>query len=59
MNTGVKKPSNYSEKTIEKILDEIGGKGEEKVRTPNIIFLQLESFFDINQMKDITLLRKC
>ena len=55
VNTGVKKPSNYSEKTIEKILDEIGGKGEEKVRTPNIIFLQLESFFDINQMKDITL----
>ncbi|MBQ3545256.1 MAG: LTA synthase family protein [Lachnospiraceae bacterium] len=61
-NTGVKKPSNYSQDTIDEILNKIDdgenvfpGKEEDKevTRTPNIIFLQLESFFDINQVTGI------
>ena len=61
-NTGVKKPSNYSQDTIDEILNKIDdgenvfpGREEDKeiTRTPNIIFLQLESFFDINQVTGI------
>lgn len=61
-NTGVKKPSNYSQDTIDEILNKIdegenifpgNNQNKEITRTPNIIFLQLESFFDINHVKDI------
>lgn len=50
-NTGVSKPDSYSDETIKEIT-----KGEgvgQATNTPNIIFVQLESFFDINNMKDI------
>lgn len=62
-NTGVKKPSNYSQDTIDEILNKIdeeenvfpgnNTEKEEVTRTPNIIFLQLESFFDINKATGI------
>ena len=63
INTGIKKPSNYSEKTIEEITgteDETSPapeeteppkqEEEEEVQTPNIVIVQLESFFDINDV---------
>lgn len=65
VNTGVKKPKDYSQNKIDEILDEIETENKENHEntndddksqpesTPNIIFLQLESFFDINQVKDI------
>lgn len=63
LNTGVKKPSNYSQDTIDEILNKIdkdenvfpGNNTDESEVTnkPNIIFLQLESFFDINKAIDI------
>lgn len=62
-NTGVKKPSDYSQDKIDEILkkieDEKGNfpfQDEETgkvTRKPNIIFLQLESFFDINKASNI------
>lgn len=58
-NTGVKKPSDYSQNKIDEIMDGIHyNKAEnEQLQTPknmpNIIFLQLESFFDINKAKNI------
>ncbi len=62
-NTGVKKPADYSQDKIDEILQKIEGeKGDfpnsneepgEVTRKPNIIFLQLESFFDINKAKNI------
>ncbi|MFQ9515521.1 MAG: LTA synthase family protein [Eubacterium sp.] len=54
INTGVAKPSDYSDQTIKKIVE---GEDEEKKvkKTPNIIFLQLESFFDLNNMTNLTL----
>lgn len=62
-NTGVKKPADYSQDKIDEILQKIDGeKGNfpnsneepgEVTRKPNIIFLQLESFFDINKAKNI------
>ncbi len=62
-NHGVKKPSDYSEDKIDKILDKIEKenpqypqnvkKADEVKNTPNIIFLQLESFFDITKAVNI------
>lgn len=58
-NTGVKKPSDYSENKINEIMDGIHYNKvenellQEPKYKPNIIFLQLESFFDINKVKDI------
>lgn len=65
INTGVKKPKDYSQTTIDEILEQIKTEKndnpvnihpDENTRpkaTPNIIFLQLESFFDINKVKNI------
>ncbi|MDY5578050.1 MAG: LTA synthase family protein [Lachnospiraceae bacterium] len=58
VNVGVKKPKEYSEETIEKIkknLDNAESGAVEDAQTPNIIFLQLESFFDVNKVKDLEL----
>ncbi len=73
INTGIDRPTNYSEETIDHILssdpketadnkDSIllanGGTSDSKiaasVSTPNIIFLQLESFFDPTLVKGVT-----
>lgn len=51
-NTGVEKPSDYSDSTIKKIVDSEEEKKKVK-KKPNIIFLQLESFFDLNNMKNL------
>lgn len=64
INTGIKKPSNYSEQTIAKITGKEDDEPEatvlpqpqeeeKDVLTPNIIIVQLESFFDINNVKDV------
>ncbi|MBQ3424687.1 MAG: LTA synthase family protein [Clostridia bacterium] len=57
---GISKPQTYSEDTVSDILEEIeGATGEEELvypvfdeadnlAQPNIVFLQLESFFDVN-----------
>lgn len=52
INTGVEKPSDYSDTTIKKIVDAEAEKKKVK-KTPNIIFLQLESFFDLNNMMNL------
>ncbi|MCR5430608.1 MAG: sulfatase-like hydrolase/transferase [Eubacterium sp.] len=53
VNTGVKKPANYSEEAIRALLN---GKTYKKAKQkPNIIFLQLESFFDLKKVKNIKL----
>lgn len=53
---GIDKPENYSKETINEILGEVeagdfGNKEEEK---PNIIIIQLESFFNVNRLKDLS-----
>lgn len=66
INNGIKKPSNYSEETIEEITgkEDAGSvpketepprevKNEETVETPNIIIVQLESFFDVNEVQGL------
>lgn len=52
LNTGVSKPEEYSNESIKEIAK---GEDKEKVKfRPNIIFIQLESFFDLNKMKGLT-----
>ena len=57
-NTGIDRPDDYSDEMVVEILYNIKennpGVGSVKEDTPNIIFLQLESFFDVKYMKDIT-----
>lgn len=53
VNTGVDKPKDYSNETIQSLKNE-KNKDNQATRTPNIIFLQLESFFDVNNMKGLS-----
>ncbi len=54
VNTGVKKPSDYSDKTIKDITDN-RGEAKKVKKKPNIIFVQLESFFDLKELKTVEL----
>jgi len=52
LNTGVDKPDGYSKEKVEEL------KNNEEIKKvedkPNIVFLQLESFFDVNHMINFT-----
>lgn len=64
---GIDKPEEYSSETVEEILDEVDEElpeeeikadhrfAEEAIKHPNILFLQLESFFDVENMLDTEL----
>lgn len=45
-NTGISLPRDYSRETVENILDSESSLPETGEKRPNILFLQLESFFD-------------
>lgn len=56
IDNGISKPDDYSEETMEGIkndLDQAEKSG--KMKTPNVIVIQLESFFDPNQVEGLTL----
>lgn len=55
VDTGISKPTNYSEETIKEIVDplEANDKDGAEEEHPNIIFIQLESFFDANHLKNV------
>lgn len=58
VNVGVEKPETYSEETLEEIVERIHTEqtvDEDNISTPNIIFLQLESFIDVNKVKNLQL----
>ncbi len=53
-DTGIDKPANYSGEKVNTILESI--RSEETLvpeEKPNIIFVQLESFFDVNNIKSL------
>lgn len=66
VDRGVSKPDNYSQQSIQEIVDKIntesGGAGSAQIvksdkatkETPNIVILQMESFFDPNTLKNVT-----
>lgn len=51
---GVNQPKEYSEENVKEIIDEQTDLPETAQNRPNIIFLQMESFFDANYLKDVT-----
>ncbi len=54
-DTGIDKPDNYSKESVGEILSSIGASPNQSEKSkPNIIFVQLESFFDVNYLKDVT-----
>lgn len=63
LDTGIDRPINYSRDRVnklkKKISDTLAEKEEEEntkdSKTPNIIFIQLESFFDLTQVKDLNI----
>lgn len=65
VNTGIDKPKDYSENSMEELLEEVEDKRIihnsnsyekpiEEIDAPNVIYLQLESFFDPSYVKGIT-----
>ncbi len=64
IDKGVDRPLNYGEELITDILEEIptdpadapvvGGDVSDEVQGPNVIFVQLESFFDVKYMEGVT-----
>lgn len=55
VDNGITRPFNYSKKTMASLEKKINAIPEEvPVKKPNIIFLQLESFFDVNHVKGST-----
>lgn len=63
LDTGIDRPMNYSRKQVKKLKNKIADLLIEKEKTeeqknsrePNIIFIQLESFFDLTQVKDLNI----
>lgn len=59
LDLGIDKPSQYDEDDIGKIVSNINNAAEEKKHNdsteenPNIVFVQLESFFDVNHLSNI------
>lgn len=54
VDRGIDMPKEYSTKTVDEIREMIGQTSNEPKMEPNIIMVQLESFFDANYMKDLT-----
>lgn len=53
-DTGISRPVDYSPETVTTILDDIQAEENLSPETkPNIIFLQLESFFDVSKINNI------
>ena len=53
-DNGIAKPDTYSEDNINRILDENKVSGTSSSKKPNVLFVQLESFFDVSVMKNYT-----
>lgn len=60
INTGISKPDNYSKEAVKQVINVANDTTKEKEikettkKTPNIIFLQLESFFDPSHITDFS-----
>nr|MBQ8253281.1 LTA synthase family protein [Lachnospiraceae bacterium] len=55
VDRGIEKPEEYSEETVEDIFAAIKGQvDKEAEQTPNIIFLQIESFFDLSRVNGVS-----
>lgn len=58
IDTGIKKPENYSEESMAQIKDSIRDTGTDEPEVkPDIVMIQLESFFDICDVKGVSFSR--
>ncbi len=55
LDTGIGKPEDYSEERVDKIISSLPEAKEVTDKKPNIIFIQLESFFDVDELKKLKL----
>lgn len=54
MENGINKPMDYSKEAVDSLLNRLNSVGDgEGEQTPNVIVVQLESFFDLNLMKGV------
>lgn len=53
-DNGIAKPETYSEDNICRIINENTDKGKSSGKKPNIVYVQLESFFDVAKLKNFT-----
>lgn len=51
---GISKPEGYTQETIQEILSEQSDLPSSMRNTPNLVFVQLESFFDANYLKNLS-----
>jgi phosphoglycerol transferase MdoB-like AlkP superfamily enzyme len=54
IDRGINEPDDYNKELIDEIAAMIGEETERPSKTPNVIFVQLESFFDVNRLKNLT-----
>ncbi len=57
VNRGVDKPKNYSEESVKEITDKLSTVQTPNAASsvmPNVVYIQLESFFDVNNIKNVT-----
>ena len=57
IDTGIRKPEDYSEESVSKLKASISDKQKDTKVKPDIIMIQLESFFDICDVKKISFSR--
>ena len=56
VDTGIQKPEDYSTETIGQLTENYEDESETQYDTkkPNVVIVQLESFFDVNRLKDLS-----
>lgn len=55
IDTGISKPEDYTKENVDKILSGLPANNTNVSVKPNIIFIQLESFFDVDTVKSLQL----
>lgn len=55
LDTGISEPEDYSEDRIKEITEKTAGLKTTATQKPNIIFIQLESFFDVDTLNGLEL----
>ena len=55
IDTGISKPEEYSEENMQQLEESMQEKESKELENPNIIMIQLESFFDVDMVKELKL----
>lgn len=55
LDTGIGEPEDYSEERVAGILNNLPEEKAAPEKKPNVIFIQLESFFDVDELKNLKL----